>query len=124
MPTDEALCEAAAKRWKEHMLRGDFRSAWRESDVIASTGCNDPHRFWNGAPWAKKRVMLRCLHGLGDAIQFIRYAPLLKETCRTLTVQSHPELVRLLSYATAVDRTVTWGEAEDEWDVQIEVTEL
>jgi hypothetical protein len=68
--------------------------------------------------------MLRCLHGLGDAVQFIRYAPLLKETCRTLTAQSHPELVRLLSCVPSVDRAVTWGEAEDEWDVQMEVTEL
>lgn len=68
--------------------------------------------------------MLRCLHGLGDAVQFIRYAPLLKETCRTLTVQSHPALVRLLSCVPSVDRAATWGEAEDEWDVQMEVTEL
>src|ERR1700760_2291365 len=118
MPTDEILCEAAAKRWKQHMLHGNFLSAWRESDFIASTGRRDPHRFWNGEPWAAKRIMLRCLHGLGDAIQFIRYAPLLKETCRSLTVQSHPELVRLLSCVPGVDRAVTWGQAEDSWDVQ------
>jgi hypothetical protein len=124
MPADGALLEASAARWKQHMLRGDFSSAWRESDFIAGTGYQDPHRLWNGDPWAGKRVMLRCLHGLGDTIQFIRYAPVLKKTCRKLTVQSHPELVRLLERAPGVDRAVTWEQAEDDWEVQMEVTEL
>jgi len=116
--------EEAARRWTRFMLLGDFESAWRESELIESTGYQDPHKFWTGDPWAGKRVMLRCLHGLGDTIQFIRYAPLLKQTCHTLTVQCHPELVSLLRQVPAVDQAVTWGEGEDGWDLQLEVTEL
>jgi ADP-heptose:LPS heptosyltransferase len=124
MPVDLDIREAAARRWTRWMLLGDFESAWRESDLIDSTGYKDPHKVWNGESWAGKRVMLRCLHGLGDAMQFIRYAPMLKQTCQYLTVQCHPELVTLMRHVDGVDRAVTWGEDEDAWQQQLEVTEL
>jgi hypothetical protein len=124
MHADLDVREAAASRWTQWMRMGDFESAWRESDLIDSTGYKDPHRFWSGESWAGKRVMLRCLHGLGDAIQFIRYAPLLKRTCHSLTVQCHPELVRLMRQVPGVDRAVTWDEGEQDWELQLEVTEL
>src|SRR4051812_831980 len=69
----------AAGRWDCHMLSGNFELAWRESDLIASRGNPDPHRFWDGQPFANRRVLIRCLHGLGDTIQFIRYAPSIRE---------------------------------------------
>jgi hypothetical protein len=124
MPADLEIREAAARRWAQWMLLGDFESAWRESDLIDSTGFQDPNKFWTGESWAGKRVMLRCLHGLGDAIQFIRYAPLLKKTCHSLTVQCHPELVTLMRQVPGVDDAVTWGEGEEAWQLQLEVTEL
>lgn len=124
MPGDIEIREAAARRWIQWMLMGDFESAWQESDLIDSTGFQDPHKFWTGEPWAGKRVMLRCLHGLGDAIQFIRYAPLIKKDCHSLTVQCHPELVTLMRQVPGVDCAVTWGEGEEDWQLQLEVTEL
>src|ERR1700761_2171904 len=96
MQSDIGVCEQAAARWQEWMRAGDFEAAWRESDLIERTGLPDPNRFWTGERWDGKRVMLRCLHGLGDTIQFIRYAGLLRQSCSHLTVQSHAELVRLL----------------------------
>jgi hypothetical protein len=120
--------ECAAARWNGWMLLGDFERAWRESDFISATVPTDPNRYWNGRSWNGRRVMLRCLHGLGDAIQFIRYAPMLKQSCRSLTVQTHPQLVTLLEGVAAVDRVCTWGpgyiENASDWDMQMEVTEL
>lgn len=120
--------ECASARWQCWMLLGDFERAWQESDQIAACGADGPQRFWDGASWNKRRVMLRCLHGLGDTIQFIRYAPLLRETCGHLIVQTHPELVSLLEGVQGIDRVVTWGpgyrEDYSEWDMQMEVTEL
>ncbi len=118
----------AAARWDCWMLTGQFEKAWEESDLIAWTGAPDPHRFWDGQSWDGKRVMLRCLHGLGDTIQFIRYASLLRGTCRGLTVQTHPQLRTLLEGVAGVDRVITWGRdyVDDlsAWDKQMEVTEL
>ncbi|MGH9325941.1 MAG: glycosyltransferase family 9 protein [Terriglobia bacterium] len=116
--------ECAAARWNCWMMLGDFGRAWEESDRISRLD-RDPNRFWTGESWKGKRVILRCLHGLGDTIQFIRYAPLLKSTCRSLIVQSHPQLVTLMECVPGVDGAITWGEEQrSEWDLQMEVTEL
>jgi hypothetical protein len=114
----------AAGRWDCHMLLGDFESAWRESDLIAARGNPDPHRFWDGQPFADRRVLIRCLHGLGDTIQFIRYAPLIREQARSLTIEAQPTLKSLLEQAHFADQVITWGEPEPDWNQQIEVNEL
>jgi hypothetical protein len=120
--------ECAGARWNCWMLLGEFEKAWQESDLISSIGGRDAKQFWDGQPWDGKRVMLRCLHGLGDTIQFIRYAPLLKEHCRSLFVQTHPQLVNLVKGVPGVDRVFTWGidyrEDFSSWDMQMEITEL
>jgi hypothetical protein len=120
--------ECAAGRWNCWMLVGDFERAWEESDLISASGAPDPHRFWDGASWSGKRVMVRGLHGLGDTIQFIRYAPLLAETAESVVAQVHPQLVTLIEGVRGIGRVYTWGEAAQpaccEWDVQMEVTEL
>lgn len=118
------LSECAAARWNCWMLLGDFERAWQESDRISGLG-RDPNRFWTGESWKGKRIILRCLHGLGDTVQFIRYAPMLKATCRSLIGQTHPQLVTLMETVPGVDRVITWGEDQrSEWDLQMEVTEL
>ncbi|HMF74748.1 MAG TPA: hypothetical protein VK604_03705 [Bryobacteraceae bacterium] len=123
---DEDKC--AASRWNCWMLSGRFERAWQESDRIEALGVLDPHRYWDGRAWNGRCVMLRCLHGLGDTIQFIRYAPLLRRTCSRLTVQTHPQLTTLLEGVAGIDQVCTWGaghlDCADGWDIQMEVTEL
>ncbi len=114
----------AAGRWTCYMLAGDYEAAWRESDAIEARGNPDPHRFWDGQSLIGKDVLLRCLHGLGDPIQFIRYAPLIKAQARTLTIEAQPKLKQLLEAAKIADRIMTWGETEPPWNQQIEINEL
>src|SRR5262249_27141241 len=116
--------QCASGRWTCWMLLGCFERAWRESAAIAQRGLPDPHRFWDGAPFTGKRVILRCLHGLGDAIQFIRYAPLLRRQAADLTVETHPEMVSLLRGVELVDRVITWTDCPPAWEQQIEIMEL
>ena len=118
---DANICRAGL--WTSWMLLGRFEQAWLQSRAIEASGVPDPHRLWDGEPFDGKRVMLRCLHGLGDTIQFIRYAPLIRRTATRLVVQAHPELVRILHCVSGIDEIVTWGE-EPAWDSQVEVTEL
>ena len=119
---DADLCAGA--RWFCHMLASDFELAWRESDAITARGKPDPHRFWDGRPLAGRRVVIRCLHGLGDTIQFIRYAPLLRKQAQSLAVEAQPDLKLLLAESRIADHVFTWGEPEPPWDQQIEVIEL
>lgn len=110
------------------MLAGDFERAWGESDFIAASGAPDPSRLWDGEPWRGHHVILRCLHGYGDAIQFIRYAPMLRREAASLVVESHPEMVSTLRRAEGVDEIISWGPAapaiHPQWDRQIEIMEL
>ncbi len=106
------------------MLNGDFERAWRESDSISGRGKSDPNRFWDGRPLDGRRVLIRCLHGLGDTLQFIRYAPLVRAKTRHLTLEVQPTLKALMSYSGLADEVITWGDAEPAWDQQIEVVEL
>ncbi len=120
-------CDAdacAAGRWECHMLQGDFLSAWRESDAIAARGNPDPHRYWDGQPLDGRNVLIRCLHGLGDTLQYIRYAPLIRQKAASLTVEAQPQLKALLAYNEVADRVITWGEPEPPWDQQIEIMEI
>jgi hypothetical protein len=115
----------AAGRWTCHMLAGDFERAWRESDFIDASGPSDPSRLWDGKSWRGRRVILRCLHGYGDAIQFIRYAPMLRREAASLVVETHPEMVSTLRRAAGVDEVVSWASAlRPQWDRQIEIMEL
>ncbi|HEX4165152.1 MAG TPA: hypothetical protein VHZ55_06725 [Bryobacteraceae bacterium] len=116
--------ECAAGRWKCHMLGGQFSLAWQESDQIARRANPDPHRYWDGQPLSGKRLLIRCLHGLGDTMQFVRYARPLRAIAQHVTIEAQPKLKELLTYSELADRVITWGEAEPRWDKQIEITEL
>src|SRR4051794_29653384 len=91
-------------RWLAHMRSGDFASAWQLSDraLEARRGiaCFDLPRHeqwvWNGEPLDGKRVLIRCYHGLGDTIQFIRYATLVKAIAKHVIVWPQPTPIPLL----------------------------
>jgi hypothetical protein len=118
----------SAGRWMTSMLRGDFASAWRESDAIRRRGTLDPHRFWNGEEIRGKRLMVRCLHGFGDAVQFLRHAPALQALAPNVVFEVPPRFIELARYFDGVTDVITWGDGAPnqppQWDVQIEVMEL
>ena len=118
----------SAGRWTAHMLRGNFEEAWLQSDAIRGNGAPDPHRFWVGDPIDGQRVMLRCLHGFGDSVQMLRYAPILRARASKLIVEVAPEFVELAGRFQGIDEVITWGQkapvSPPQWDVQMEVVEL
>jgi len=118
----------AAGRWMAHMLAVDFASAWLESDAICLRGASDPSRMWNGEPLQNRRVIVRCLHGLGDAIQFLRFAPRLRTLTSEVTFEVPPALLELASCIKSVHRVITGGRLAPSqpivWDSQVEVMEL
>lgn len=118
----------SATCWLIAMLRGDFKAAWRESDRIRSRSGDDPHRLWTGESLEGKRIMLRCLHGFGDTVQMIRYAPAILQQATSLTVQVAPAMLQLAALFDGVDEVISWGDSapvtEPAWDAQIEINEL
>ena len=120
--------------WTRHMRRGDFAAAWRLSDEVlrarAHLPCSHLPRheqyLWNGAAIVGGRVLVRCYHGLGDTIQFIRYAPLVRARAREVIVWAQPALLEVLRGASGVDRVLPLhdGTPEADYDVDVEIMEL
>jgi hypothetical protein len=121
-------------RWLYHMRRGEFEAAWAVSDEVLRLRAGVPcwhlprHRqyVWDGTPLAGKRVLVRCYHGLGDTIQFIRYAPLLKALATEVRVWAQPVLLPLLRTMRGIDQLLPLhdGTPEGAYDVDVEVMEL
>ncbi|HEY3579817.1 MAG TPA: hypothetical protein VGK82_04710 [Pyrinomonadaceae bacterium] len=120
--------------WFEAMLRGDFAAAWRVSDSLLHTTRRQDHarvprheqNIWDGRPVAGKRVLVRCYHGLGDTIQFIRYVALLKRVAAEVIVWMQPSLIPLLREVQGIDRVLPLhdGVPDVEYDVDVELNEL
>ena len=116
------------------MRRGDFPAAWVVSDAVlksrAGIACDHLPRheqfLWNGGSIAGKRVLVRCYHGLGDTVQFIRYAALVRAQASELIVWAQPSLVELLSNVAGVDHVLPLhdGTPEVSYDVEVESMEL
>src|SRR4051794_27647226 len=89
-------------RWESAMLEGDFESAWQVTDEIERdrrkpSGANGfqrhpCHLLWGGTAIDGRHVLVRCEHGLGDSVQFLRYLPLLGARAASVRVGLQPEL--------------------------------
>lgn len=120
--------------WMEAMRRGDFGAAWSVSDALLHTSrvedrLSAPRHLqsiWDGGPVAGKRVLVRCYHGLGDTIHFIRYAALLKRVAAQVIVWVQPSLIPLLRSVEGIDRLMPLhdGAPEVDYDVDVELNEL
>ena len=96
--------------------------------------CKQDHRavprhlqkIWDGRSVVGKRVLVRCYHGLGDTIQFIRYAALLKPVAAEVIVWVQPSLIPLLRSAAGIDRLLPLhdGTPDVDYDVDVELNEL
>ncbi len=119
-------CDAG--RWMTAMFAGDFESAWRASDALRVRKAPDPHRFWNGEDIRGARLIVRCLHGLGDTVQMLQYASRLSALAASVVFEVPPRLLQIASCFHGVTEAITWGELAPRqappWDAQIEVMEL
>lgn len=116
------------------MRRGEFAAAWALSDAVLRSRAGLPcwhlprhlQYVWNGTPLDGQRILVRCYHGLGDTIQFIRYAPLIKAIAAEVIVWAQPALIPLLHTARGIDRLIPLhdGTPEITYDVDIESMEL
>jgi hypothetical protein len=123
-------------RWTSAMRRGDYMAAWTISDevlrrrIATDQGCWDWPRHqqyvWRGGALGDKRVLVRCYHGLGDTIQFIRFAAPLRRLARHTVFWVQPELLELAKAAPGVDRAIPLHEGAPDaaYDLDIEIMEL
>src|SRR5262249_18610884 len=86
------------------LLSGDFPRGtaeyeWRWQVEGRPNLSNLKEPAWDGRPLPGQTLLLRSEQGFGDAIQFVRYAPVVRERCGRLILQCAPPLARLLATA-------------------------
>ena len=126
--------QTAADAWMQYMRRGEFEKAWERSDEVLQSRAGKPcwhlprhlQYVWDGTPLQGKRVLIRCYHGLGDTIQFIRYVPLVRAIAAEVTVWAQPPLLPLLEKVPGIDKLLPLhdGAPEAEYEVDVEIMEL
>jgi tetratricopeptide (TPR) repeat protein len=110
------------------LLRGDFHQGWPEYQWRWQTKTFGrlPFRqpWWDGRPLEGRTIFLHAEQGLGDTIQFIRYAPLVKEYGARVVVQCQKPLLRLLAGFRGIDALIGQGDVLPAFDVHAPLLSL
>src|SRR5216684_741811 len=111
------------------LAMGDFARGLPKYEWRLRTGNSRPRALgrplWLGEyPLPRKTVLLHAEQGLGDTIQFVRYAPLLARAGAKVILEVQAELADLLRAIDGVDRIVTRGEKLPAFDVHCPIPSL
>jgi tetratricopeptide (TPR) repeat protein len=104
------------------LSRGDFAAGWPQyewrwrgaTDKLAIRDFAQPR--WTGESFVGRTVLLHAEQGMGDTIQFCRYAPRVAERGGRVVMEVQGPLKRLLSGLPGVDRVVASGEGLPSFD--------
>src|SRR5205823_1400229 len=69
-------------------------------------------------------ILLHAEQGLGDTLQFIRYAPVVQRRGGRVVVECPPALLRLLARTPGIDRLVAAGAPLPPFDVHVPLLSL
>lgn len=122
------LPEAHLNRSMAWLLEGDFERGWSEYEWRWKNKDFARWRFqrprWDGAPLAGRTIVLHAEQGLGDTLQFVRYAPLVKARGGRVVVECQSRLVPLVATVAGIDEAVPAGLPLPEHDVQAPLLSL
>ena len=129
---DSTWLKSISERWWGFASAGDLESAWRVSDELLGAKIDLSHLpthcrpIWDGRDPVGQPVAIRCWRGLGDAIQWVRYVPLLRKKASYLIVECESPLLPLFRAVDGFDELLALErEAANFPDVVgIESTEL
>jgi tetratricopeptide (TPR) repeat protein len=121
-----ALCVRGLLR----LLQGRFEDGWTDYEYRWTMPGMCERKFqqpqWRGESLEGRTILLHAEQGLGDAIQFVRYAALVKAKNPDATVicEVQPRLRALLSRCFGMDLLVSAGETPPPFDVQCPLLSL
>jgi len=111
-------CEQYAQGWLLHERRLDCPELTMRPNPPASP-------LWSGEPLQGAHILVRGEQGLGDQVQFVRWAPALRDAgAGRITLQCAPALVRLLTGVSGIDGVVPTSTPAPPHDVHVDIMSL
>ncbi len=95
------------------LAAGDFAAGWNEHEWRWRRARNPDRGFgaaWQGQDIAGRTILLHAEQGLGDTLQFVRYAPLVAMRGARVVLEVQPSLVRLMAAMPGIARIVARGD--------------
>jgi tetratricopeptide (TPR) repeat protein len=103
------------------LLQGDYAKGWPDYEwrwrckrAFHVPAFTKPR--WDGGPPQEKTILLYAEQGLGDTLQFIRYAPIIQSRGARVVVQCQAALIPLLARCAGIDEIVPWGSPSPAFD--------
>jgi len=112
------------------LLTGNFREGWKEyewrwgTQYLAASRRNFAQPLWGGEDIEGRTILLHAEQGFGDAIQFIRYAPLVAERGSRAVLECSRELATLLQSVKGIGQVVVRGEELPAFDLHCPLLSL
>lgn len=106
------------------LLTGQWIAGWQEYEWrwklanFSSRKRDFDKPLWDGSPLPAGTLLLHAEQGLGDAIQFVRYAATAKARCARVVVECPRALVRLFLGIGGIDAVIAAGDTLPAFDVQ------
>ena len=122
---DPGLLEAQWNLSIVELMRGDWIRGWdgyelrfEHTDLRDSVGVRSfKEPRWNAAlPLKGKRILIYCEQGLGDAIQFSRYMPVLSAQGAFVILEVQEALKNLFEHLEGVNHLIVRGDVLPEFD--------
>ena len=93
---------------------GEYAEGWAEAEwrwqTEQFTAFNPPQPRWQGGDIRRQNLLVHTEQGAGDAIQFIRYMPLLAKKCQKLILVAPAHLVPIFETVEGIDLIDTAGD--------------
>jgi tetratricopeptide (TPR) repeat protein len=123
----------AAAHWEAGLIalsHGDFAAGWQDyewrfkvEEIASPRDLAQPQ--WRGdAPLVGRTILLHAEQGLGDAIQFVRYAPLVAARGAAVILEVQRPLAALIQGMTGVSKLIRHGEPLPEFDLHCPLASL
>ncbi|WP_190274165.1 tetratricopeptide repeat protein [Geitlerinema sp. PCC 7407] len=110
------------------LLQGDLVAGFRAYEWRWKLAGWPPREFaqpeWDGSPLSGKTILLHAEQGLGDTIQFVRFARQVKARGGRVLLECPPSLKRLLTGVAGLDAVLSEGDRWPDFDLHAPLLSL
>ncbi|MGO9922519.1 MAG: tetratricopeptide repeat protein [Isosphaeraceae bacterium] len=110
------------------LILGDFERGWQEYEWRWQCKEADPPAFpgpwWDGSPLEGRTIFLFAEQGLGDTLQFVRYAPMVARRGGRVWLLCSPAVAELLTGCEGIERVIPNDRPIPPFDVHVPLMSL